>query len=160
MAERWEAVDEALEAGGLRRYELSNWARPGEESRHNLKYWRAEEVLGLGLAAHSFDGEWRSANTASMEEYLRLVGEKGSAELTRSRLSPDEALRERVMLGLRIASGVPLAEFERARSTVSADERERLGRCEEAGLLESRDGRVRLTRRGVLLSNEVFSLLV
>ncbi len=160
VAGRWETVDETLEAAGLTRYELSNWARTGQESRHNLKYWRAEPVLGLGLAAHSFDGETRCANTASMEEYLRQVNEQGSAVVSRSRLSPDEALRERVLLGLRVASGVTVEDFERARSTAGADEQERLDRCGEAGLLERRDGRVRLTRHGVLLSNEVFSLLV
>ncbi len=160
VADRWEAVDEMLEAAGLRRYELSNWARTGQESRHNLKYWRAEPVLGLGVAAHSFDGEKRLANAASMEEYLRRVGEKGSAVVASSRLSPEEALRERVLLGLRIASGVLEVDFDRARSTAGSDERERLDRCEEAGLLERSDGQVRLTRRGVLLSNEVFSQLV
>ncbi len=160
VAERWEEVNEALESAGLARYELSNWARPGQESRHNLKYWEGEPVLGLGLAAHSFDGETRRANTASMEEYLRRVGERGRAEATRSRLPAEEAIRERALLGLRVASGISEEEYDRACSTAGADERERLGRCEEAALLERREGRIRLTRRGVLLSNEVFSLLV
>jgi oxygen-independent coproporphyrinogen III oxidase len=160
VSERWDAVDEMLESAGLVRYELSNWARTGQESRHNLKYWTAEPVLGLGLAAHSFDGETRRANTASMGEYLRRAEEQGSAVVAWSRLSSDEALRERVLLGLRIASGVLEGDFDRARSTAGADERERLGRCEEAGLLERRGDRIRLTRRGVLLSNEVFSQLL
>jgi oxygen-independent coproporphyrinogen-3 oxidase len=160
MAERWEEADEVLESAGLARYELSNWARPGEESRHNLKYWTGEPVLGLGLAAHSFDGETRSANTASMEDYRRRVGGEGRAIIASSRLSPSEAVRERVLLGLRLSQGVPEGQFERARSTLSENERERLERCEEAGLLVRANGRIRLSRRGVLLSNEVFSLLV
>ena len=56
MADRWEAVDERLTAADLPRYELSNWARPGFESRHNLKYWTLTPVLGFGVGAHSFDG--------------------------------------------------------------------------------------------------------
>ena len=160
VAERWDQVDGLLEGAGVARYELSSWARPGQESRHNLKYWEGEPILGLGLAAHSFDGETRRANTASMEEYILRVGERGAAETARTRLSADEAIRERVLLRLRIASGASEEEFDRAAATTGPDERERLGRCEEAGLLERREGRVRLTRRGVLLSNEVFSLLV
>ena len=160
MAGRWEEADEVLESAGLARYELSNWARPGEESRHNLKYWTGEPVLGLGLAAHSFDGETRSANTASMADYLRRVNGEGRAAVSRSRLEASEALRERVLLGLRLSPGVPEEEFGRARATADADARERLDRCEEAGLLVRKEGRISLTRRGVLLSNEVFSLLV
>src|ERR1019366_1412542 len=75
MADRWEAVDERLSAAGLPRYELSNWARPGFESRHNLKYWTLTPVLGFGVGAHSFDGKVRSANTGMLTEYLRRIRE-------------------------------------------------------------------------------------
>ena len=160
MADRWELVDALLEGSGLARYELSNWAKPGQESRHNLKYWTGEPVLGLGLAAHSFDGAVRSANTAAMGEYVRRVAETGTAAVAETRLSPEERQRERVMLGLRLAAGVSEEEFVQARASAGAGERERLDRCEEAGLLERTGGRIRLTRRGVLLSNEVFALLV
>ena len=71
MADRWVDVDERLTAAGLPRYELSNWARPGFESRHNLKYWTLVPVLGFGVAAHSFDGTKRYANTGMMAEYLK-----------------------------------------------------------------------------------------
>src|SRR5476649_3073645 len=71
MADRWEAVDERLTAAGLPRYELSNWARPGFESRHNLKYWTQTPVLGFGVGAHSFDGKKRYANTGMLTEYLK-----------------------------------------------------------------------------------------
>ena len=75
MADRWEAVDERLTAAGLPRYELSNWARPGFESRHNLKYWTLTPVLGFGVGAHSFDGTKRYANTGMLAEYLRRTRE-------------------------------------------------------------------------------------
>ncbi len=71
MADRWLEVDESLEKAGLPRYELSNWAKPGRESRHNLKYWTLVPVLGFGVAAHSFDGKRRYANTGMLAEYLK-----------------------------------------------------------------------------------------
>ena len=71
MAARWEMVDDLCTAAGFLRYEISNWARPGCESRHNLKYWRMAPTLGFGPAAHSFDGNKRTANTGSMAEYVR-----------------------------------------------------------------------------------------
>ncbi len=80
MADRWEAVDERLTAAGLPRYELSNWARPGFESRHNLKYWTLVPVLGFGVAAHSFDGRTRSANTGMLAEYLRRTREASAGD--------------------------------------------------------------------------------
>jgi len=159
-AERWEAVDTLATARGLPRYEHSNWARPGSESRHNLKYWTGEPTLGFGVSAHSFDGAARRANTGATAEYVRLARERGTAFATESRLDAASAARERVLLGLRLAKGVPEREFDAVASTLSREDRERLGDCEEAGLLERRDDRVRLTRSGVLLSNEVFSILI
>ena len=70
MADRWLEVDERLEKAGLPRYELSNWAKRGSESRHNLKYWTLVPVLGFGVAAHSFDGNRRTANTGMLSEYV------------------------------------------------------------------------------------------
>jgi oxygen-independent coproporphyrinogen-3 oxidase len=186
MADRWEAVDERLTAEGLPRYELSNWARPGFESRHNLKYWTLVPVLGFGVAAHSFDGKTRFANTGMMAEYLRrtraglspvVTSEENQEELLRRKEGPMPELRrpgrrkgpgsedslrskEGLMLGLRLSGGVPSSTFEEIRKSLSSDSAARMEDVFLAGLLESAGERVRLTRRGVLLSNEVFSLLV
>jgi oxygen-independent coproporphyrinogen-3 oxidase len=167
MADRWEAVDERLSAAGLPRYELSNWARPGFESRHNLKYWTLTPVLGFGVGAHSFDGKVRSANTGMLAEYLRRTraGEspKVPGDAGKERKEEEEDLlrrKEGLMLGLRISSGVPSSTFEEIRKSLSSDSAPRMEDAFLAGLLETTEGRVRLTRRGVLLSNEVFSLLV
>jgi putative oxygen-independent coproporphyrinogen III oxidase len=167
MADRWEAVDERLSAAGLPRYELSNWARPGFESRHNLKYWTLTPVLGFGVGAHSFDGRVRSANTGMLAEYLRRTraGESpripGDAGKERKE-EEEDFLRgeEGLMLGLRLACGVPSFSFEEICRTLPAASASRMEDAFLAGLLETTGGRVRLTRRGVLLSNEVFSLLV
>jgi putative oxygen-independent coproporphyrinogen III oxidase len=167
MADRWEAVDERLSAAGLPRYELSNWARPGFESRHNLKYWTLTPVLGFGVGAHSFDGKARSANTGMLAEYVRRTraGEspKVPGDAGKERKEEEEDLlrrKEGLMLGLRISSGVPSSTFEEIRKGLSSDSASRMEDAFLAGLLETTEDRVRLTRRGVLLSNEVFSLLV
>ena len=159
-ASAWEEVDDLCAASGLPRYETSNWARAGEESRHNLKYWRRVPVLALGVSAASFDGTTRRTNLGSIPSYLAAVEAEGTAFAAEETLPPDAALREEVLLGLRTAAGVPDSWFERAGATLTPSDRARLGDAFEAGLLERRGGRVRLTRRGVLLSNEVFALLL
>jgi oxygen-independent coproporphyrinogen III oxidase len=163
MADRWEAVDERLTAAGLPRYELSNWARPGFESRHNLKYWTLVPVLGFGVAAHSFDGRTRSANTGMLAEYLRRTREGASTAVTTEEHEGNSDFlrrKEGLMLSLRLSSGVPSSTFEEIRKSLSPDSASRMEDAFLAGLLEEHSGRVRFTRRGVLLSNEVFSLLV
>jgi len=161
MADRWEAVDERLSAAGLPRYELSNWARPGFESRHNLKYWTLTPVLGFGVGAHSYDGKTRYANTGMLAEYLRRIRE-GVSPVVTSEEEQEDCLRKKegLMLGLRLARGVPSSTFEEIRKSLSPDSAARMEDAFHAGLLEERSGRMSLTRRGVLLSNEVFSLLV
>jgi len=173
MADRWLELDEHLSAAGLPRYEISNWARPGFESRHNLKYWTLTPVLGFGVAAHSFDGTRRSANTGSLAEYLRRTRDGLSPVVTSEENGEGSDLlrkKEGVMLGLRLAGGVPSCSFEEIRRSLPAAEASRIEDAFLAGLLESVEGpgagglagerRVRLTRRGVLLSNEVFSLFL
>lgn len=170
-ADRWLEVDERLEASGLPRYEISNWARPGFESRHNLKYWTLAPVLGFGAAAHSFDGKTRTANTGMLAEYLRrtLAGESPRVfeeEKTGKEEKTGDFLRrkEGLMLGLRLAGGVPSSSFEEIRSSLPTAEALRIRDAFDAGLLElageGDERRVRLTRKGVLLSNEVFALLL
>lgn len=160
IADRWEEVDDLARTAGLPRYETSNWAREGRESRHNLKYWDGSPTLGFGVSAVSFDGRERRANTDAFSDYLRRLERGESAVAARTPLSEDEAVRERVLLGLRLAAGVPLALWERALATLAAPDRDRLRDAADANLLETDAGRVRLTRAGVLLSNEVFAAFV
>lgn len=160
MAARWEAVDDACAAAGLPRYEVSNWAAPGHESRHNLKYWTLAPTVGLGAAAHSWDGRTRRANSGSIAEYLRCLGEGRTAVVAAEPIEGEAFERERVLLGLRLGDGVAADAFDAVRACRPREARERLGDAFEAGLLERAGERVLLTRRGVLLSNEVFSLLV
>jgi putative oxygen-independent coproporphyrinogen III oxidase len=169
LADRWLEVDERLEKAGLPRYELSNWARPGRESRHNLKYWTLVPVLGFGVAAHSFDGKRRYANTGMLAEYLKRTGAGVSPVTTFEEPEGSDLLRrkEGLMLGLRLAWGVPSSSFREIRKALPEALAARLEDAFAAGLLEevslstpASARRVRLTRKGVLLSNEVFSALV
>ncbi|MGA7993180.1 MAG: radical SAM family heme chaperone HemW [Thermoanaerobaculia bacterium] len=163
LADRWLEVDERLEKSGLPRYETSNWARPGRESRHNLKYWTQVPVLGFGVAAHSFDGRRRTANTGMTSEYVRRTRAGQSVVATFEEISGDSDLlrrKEGLMLGLRLACGVPSSSFEEIRRTLPAAAASQLEDAFAAGLLEARSSSVRLTRKGVLLSNEVFAALV
>ena len=160
MAARWEEVDDVCAAAGLARYETSNWAREGDESRHNLKYWNREPVIALGASAASFDGRARRTNSGSIPAYLRAVEENGTAFVSEEELPADAARREGVLLGLRRATGVDEPEWDAAVATLPTSDRARIDDAFEAGLLVREPGRVRLTRTGVLLSNEVFSLLL
>ncbi len=125
------------------RYEISNFARPGWESRHNLKYWRLEPYVGFGADAHSFDGARRRQNVESAAEYVERV----SPVMDSTRAHPEE---EKFFVGLRLTEGVrPSAEEWRQFEAP-------ISRFLGAGLLEKSGGTLRLTDRGMLFSNEVF----
>jgi oxygen-independent coproporphyrinogen-3 oxidase len=159
---QYRLVRAALAAAGLAQYEISNFARPGCESKHNLVYWRGEEYFGVGLGAGSYEGGTRRSNTRLLDEYL--------SDWRGSHYPPHEAetldaaakARERVILGLRLRQGIAADEL-RARTGFTlaglypAREVERLV---EQRLLETVAGRLRLTERGLELADEVFVDLV
>lgn len=146
IADFYELAVERLEAAGWRRYEISNFARPGFESIHNLKYWRMERYAGFGADAHSFDGVWRVANAEDPSQYV-LHGP--APRRTRADLAGD-----RLLVGLRLAEGVELDDACEARFGQA------IGGFVRSGLLERRGRSVRLTPRGVMLSNEVFEAFI
>ncbi|MCC6540060.1 MAG: radical SAM family heme chaperone HemW [Bryobacterales bacterium] len=139
-----EAVDE-LAAQGIARYEISNFARPGHESRHNLKYWQREPYAGFGSDAHGFDGAWRTQNVELPADYVARWREAQSPVAERTEARADE----RFFVGLRLDAGVELTEAD-WRAHAAAIER-----GIAAGALERVGPRLRLTRRGVLVSNEI-----
>jgi oxygen-independent coproporphyrinogen III oxidase len=137
----YEIAVERLAALGIPRYEISNFARPGHESLHNLKYWTVQPYVGFGADAHSFDGGVRWSNPESVEDYL-------AATAATPEPSSDD---ERLFLGLRLTrDGVRPTDSEWQTYATP------IRRFLDDGLLESHDGALRLTDRGVLLSNEVF----
>jgi oxygen-independent coproporphyrinogen-3 oxidase len=146
--ELYEIAIERLERAGIPQYEISNFARPGFESLHNLKYWRREPYAGFGADAHSFDGALRRRNEESPREYVARF-ERGQSPAVETVAA--EPASERFFLGLRLRAGIRPEPAERARFE------EPIRRHLDSGLLESDGaGTLRLTRRGILLSNEVF----
>lgn len=157
-ADAYAWLDERAAAAGFAWYEISNWSRPGAESRHNLVYWRREPYLALGPGAHAFDGAHRrSWNAARLDRYLAALDPVGGGP---ARLPPggeerldDRAARvEAAMLGLRLAEGL---DADLAGDAVVSPA---LAWAAANGLAEKAPGgRTRLTLRGRLLSNEVFA---
>ncbi len=181
-AEMYLHAEDALQQAGHVHYEISNWARPGHECRHNLVYWRNRPYLGMGAGAHSYYEGFRFSDERNPREYIRRVAElveergntsspasgpEGVSEESVRRTAPidhieaiDETLEmaETMMLGLRLGEGVSYRDFSRRfgrtlGSVYGAEVRE----LRELGLLARVEGSVRLTRRGRLLGNEVFT---
>ena len=149
-----------LAEAGFRGYEISNWAKPGHESRHNLTYWGRRSHEAVGPGAHAFDGATRRWNAARLDGYVAaLTPSDGSAPQLppggSEPLDPTTAAAEQVILGLRLDIGLPLsASWEPPLAEV-------FGWALAAELLDvTPDERVVLTTRGRLLSNELFSRLV
>jgi putative oxygen-independent coproporphyrinogen III oxidase len=140
QADKYELTDDVLGAAGLTNYEISNWARPGHESRHNQLYWSQGDYRGFGCAAHSHAAGRRWWNVRTPERYIALVAAGESTEAASETLDLDTRRREGLQLALRTREGVPVDSLDPSG----------LG-----DLVQVRGERVVLTRRGRLLANEV-----
>jgi oxygen-independent coproporphyrinogen-3 oxidase len=163
VAELYDETVARLAQGGFARYEISNFARPGFESRHNSKYWDDVPFLGFGMAAHSYREGRRYWNHDRYTSYCRAV-EAGGGPAARAGVrlpSARERAAEALFTGLRRRAGVGLAAF-RARYGIDplSEWQDGLDRAERAGLVAVAGDQLRLTDRGVLLSNEVFASFV
>ncbi len=150
-----------LDAAGYEQYEISNVARRGRESRHNLKYWADGEWLGFGCGAHSTRRGVRWKNLSSTTEYIAAVASGGQPGVEKRELSRREALEEALFTGLRLARGIDVHTVKtRYDADVWGIYGAALERFREAGLLIY-DGRLlRLSRAGMLLANEIMSQLL
>ena len=153
MAEFYETACAVLEAAGYRHYEISNWAKPGFASRHNLKYWRREPYLGFGAGAHSFSETERWASAHDAADYVNAVAAGRLPVEQHEKLTAEGALEEELFLGLRQLEGIDVARIEREYG-VSLDAR--FARLSSAGLIEREGSLVRLAPGRVSVSNEVF----
>jgi len=150
---------ERLAAAGWRAYEISNWARPGHESRHNLAYWERRSYEAVGPGAHAFDGVTRRWNAGRLDGYIAALTPPGGALRTlppggSETLDAATAAVETVVLGLRTDRGLPMTARDEPPLAEAFDW------ALDAGLLTTIDYRIVLTTRGRLLSNELFSRLV
>ena len=150
------AVDHLAEQG-YRQYEISNFARAGRQSRHNCIYWRAEEYLGMGLGAHSYMDGVRFHNGYDLQAYISAEGNPLRLREDAERLTEADALAEFMFLGLRLTEGVSFARFrQRFGKEMDAVYGRELRELTGLGLLVREKDGVRLSRRGVDVSNFVF----
>jgi oxygen-independent coproporphyrinogen-3 oxidase len=147
-ADRYLLADSVLTGAGLHWYEVSNWARPGGECRHNLLYWRGGDWWGFGPGAHSHVGGVRWWNVKHPSAYGQRLADGRSPAQARERLGTAERHTEDVMLGLRLSDGLPAASVGPVAELV------------DEGLVERRDDRVVLTLRGRLLADAVILRLL
>ncbi len=154
----YEITHEILEQYGFCQYEISNYARPGYACRHNLGYWRGKEYLGLGLGASSLLGHSRYQNTRDFRLYLEKSADTGAIRRETETLELRDRQAEYMILGLRLTQGVSREEFRR-RFGQDLDQvyGPVVDRYVKMGLLEEREGWIRLTRRGISLSNTVMA---
>jgi oxygen-independent coproporphyrinogen-3 oxidase len=147
-------TERRLRRAGLFRYEISNFARPGEECRHNQGYWRNGEYAGFGAGAFSYLGGRRTGNERHLARYADAVRARGDAIASEERLEGDAAAREAIVLGLRTAEGVDVAAVERRYGVDLGGLRGTIERMRALGLLAS-DAPLRLARRGCRIADEV-----
>jgi oxygen-independent coproporphyrinogen-3 oxidase len=150
-----------LDEAGYAQYEISNVARPGRESAHNLKYWTDGEWLGFGPGAHSTRRHVRWRNVSGTAEYVAAVEAGGPLAAERRILSRQDALEEALFTGLRLSRGIDL-ELVRSRYAVDVwrDLGDQLEPFVEAGLLIYDGAGMRLTRAGMLVAHEVMAVFI
>lgn len=153
MADSYDLARAQLANAGYEHYEISNWAKPGYASRHNLKYWRREPYLGFGAGAHSFDGNTRWANAHDSAKYVAAIQSGGLPAEQIESVSREQALEEEMFLGLRQLEGINLSRIE---SAYGVSLNAKLSPLESAGLIEREGGIVRLAPDKLSISNEVF----
>lgn len=149
LADRYEIAVDLLSAAGFEHYEISNWAKPGKESRHNLLYWTQGDYIGLGLGAHSHRAGVRSWNTRALKRYLT---DPARARDGQERLDARQRAEEWLALRLRLVEGVDIADASRR---LDRDLTSAAATLTAAGLTRLDGSQLRLTTRGLLLENEV-----
>ena len=173
-ADMYTLAEDALAAAGYRHYEISNWARPGLESRHNLTYWLNRPYLGVGPGAHSYLADCRFYNINSPREYVGRLREAAPESNAAEALSPEVLhevptvasvetidrrleMAETMMMGMRLDDGVNLQDFhDKFGESLTSVYGTQVDDLSGLGLIELREGALRLTRPGRLLGNEAF----
>ncbi len=160
-ADMYEYADERLQATGYVNYEISNWALPGHQSRHNLTYWRNLPYIGMGAGAHSFFAGRRFSNERDPQRYINTLKKRQLPVVESEMIEKTQEMSETAFLALRTAEGLHLPTFEeRFAIPFASFVGDRLRTVEKAGLLEQEGSWLRLSKRGRLLGNEVFLRLL
>ncbi|MBM7642416.1 oxygen-independent coproporphyrinogen-3 oxidase [Streptococcus loxodontisalivarius] len=154
-AEMFDYIIAELEKNGFEHYEISNFTKPGMESRHNLMYWENDEYYGVGAGASGYLDGVRYRNRVPIQHYLKAVDE-GNARLTEEHLTKEEMMEEEFFLGLRKKSGVSMSKFEK-KFGLSFEERygQIVAGLVADGLLKIDGARIRMTKKGLFLGDNV-----
>jgi oxygen-independent coproporphyrinogen-3 oxidase len=163
-ADMFELADELLTLNGFEHYEIANYAKPGYRSRHNSGYWKRDGYLGIGVAAHSFMREGygiRYNNPDNLEEYRQFVSEGKLVRLGEKIITLNDAMSEYLYLGLRLSDGVNFSAFEcEFGLPLESAYFDAINKLTKLGLLVNNGVSISLTRRGMLLSNQVFQRFI
>ncbi|MFP3357670.1 radical SAM family heme chaperone HemW [Planococcus sp. SIMBA_143] len=153
----YERLMEEMEKHGLHQYEISNFAKPGHESRHNLLYWDNEEYIGVGAGAHGYVKGVRYSNHGPLKKYMEPLESGERPVLDATQVSVKAQMEEEMFLGLRKTAGVDIAHFEEKFGAPLEKVYGEILRSETAkGNLAIEQGRVKLTHKGRFVGNEVF----
>lgn len=148
---------ELLDGAGLKHYEISNFAKPGCECKHNLVYWKAEGYVGLGAGAHSYFHGKRYNNIYAIEDYTKFISEQGVPSENIQLIEKDEAVSEFIILGLRLIEGISIKEFKlRFGQDILGIYGVQIKRLLDKQLIKADGDRIKLTSPGLDLANEVF----
>lgn len=151
VLEMYDSVIAFLSLNGYEHYEISNFARPGLKCRHNINYWDRGEYIAVGAGAHSFLRGVRAKNTSDVRAYIERLEGGIPPVIESGRVTHKEGMREFMFLGLRKREGINLKECEIAETDIASS----AGDLIDRGYLEIVSGRLRLTRKGIVLSNSV-----
>lgn len=145
-----------LEANGFEHYEISNFTKPGFESRHNLMYWDNVEYYGIGAGASGYLNGMRYRNRGPIQHYLKSIREKGHSRLHEEILTKEEQMEEEMFLGLRKKSGISIQKFEK-KFNLSFEERygKIVNQLVQEGLLQVEGNQIRMTKQGLFLGDTV-----
>jgi len=160
QARQYEIVRCGLERAGYRQYEISNFAKPGKESRHNLNYWQGGEYIGLGVGAHSYKAGKFFWNVSRLNVYMEKIRESGCALEGSQQLDARGQLKQAVLIGLRMNRGVKVDALERSlHCSLNEEDRERIEHFIRHGFFTREDGYLKATPKGRLVLDELCSQL-
>ena len=157
----YERTDEILSKAGYERYEISNYAKNGKECKHNLKYWQREEYLGVGLGSASLLNHWRFSNERELKNYIKNVEKDDSTVVEREELTRQDEKSEFMYLGLRCMKGISRQRFFVCfGEQIDACFGDAIAKGKEQGLLQEEGDWIRLTKKGIDVSNWVFEMFI
>ncbi|HEY9886228.1 MAG TPA: coproporphyrinogen-III oxidase family protein, partial [Vampirovibrionales bacterium] len=153
LADMYSFLQEEALKKGFRHYEVSNYAKPGYESQHNLNYWQNEAFYGFGVSAHQFVNGKRQANTKNLNEYIQNP-------IAKTELDCNPEIEE-LMLKLRTSSGINLEEYKsKFQVDIAENKKEIIAKMQSEGLVQQKGSKLKITNKGFILSTQIISQLL